>query len=216
MRIIPVINCDDFQCVKTRFAKLNEFIADAPKIVHIDVADGIYAAKPEWNDPRALQDFIFENNFNFKISAHFMARKPSIEIINWSALITKAAIPLDCGENIRELADFCRERNIFPYLSVPPSLSAEEALKYADYFSEFQILAVSPGPSGQKMLNGILEKIKFLREKLPSAILEVDGGINPDTAPLLKSAGADVILSGSYIFNSADPKIAYQKLQSVL
>ncbi len=216
MRIIPVINCDDFQCVKVRFAKLNEFIAGAPKIVHIDIADGIYAVKPEWNDPRALEDFIFENNFNFKISAHFMARKPSIEIINWSALITKAAIPLDCGENIRELADFCRERDIFPYLSVPPLLSAEEALKYADYFSEFQILAVSPGPSGQKMLNGILEKIKFLRDKLPSAILEVDGGINPDTVPLLKSAGADVILSGSYIFNSADPKLAYQKLQSVL
>jgi len=216
MRIIPVINCDDFQCVKSRLSQLNEFITEVPKLVHIDIADGVYAIKPKWNEPGFLQDFILNNNFNFKISVHFMAIKPSLDIVNWSALISQAIIPIDCKESLRELADFCRGKNISPCLSIPPAIAVETALKYADYFNEFQILAVSPGPSGQQMSSDTLEKIKFLRSQIPYAILEVDGGVNPDTASLFKSAGADIILSGSYIFNATDPKLAYHKLQSVL
>ena len=215
MQIIPVINCDDFQCVKDRLVLINEFTVSAPKMAHIDISDGIYAREPQWNDPHTLKNFITDNNFNFNISVHFMTRKPCIEITSWFSLIVKATIPIDCHENIRGLADFCHEKNILPSLSIPPSCTIEEALKYSDYFNEFQILAVSPGPAGQQMSEGTLAKIKLLRNAMPSAIIEVDGGVNPNTAPSLKTAGADIILSGSYIFNSADPRIAYYKLQSV-
>lgn len=50
---------------------------------------------------------------------------------------------------------------------------------------------------------------------MPNATIEVDGGINEETAKLAKSFGADIAVSASYIFNSSDPKEAYEKLSLV-
>ncbi len=214
MQIIPVINCDDFQCVKNKIIKVNEFVFNLVKVahIHIDISDGKYATEPKWNDPDSLREFMAEHNFKFDLGVHFMMKRPSAEINRWSSLITKAAIPLDSDEDARMLADLCRAKNIVPCLSIPPSKTVKEALVYADYFNDFQILAVSPGPSGQTMSVDALDKISVLRSALPSAIIEVDGGVSSATALALKSAGADILLSGSYIFNSVEPRLAYLEL----
>jgi ribulose-phosphate 3-epimerase len=86
---------------------------------------------------------------------------------------------------------------------------------YLKHSRLFQVLAVQPGPSGQPFLSSVLEKIRFLREEHPDATIEVDGGINLETAKLVKEFGADTIVSSSYIFNSPDPKRAYQELSAV-
>ena len=217
MQIIPVINCDDFQCVQNKVLKINEFIFNAIKAtyIHIDISDGKYATEPKWNDPESLQEFITKNNFAFNLSVHFMMKRPSTEIKYWSSFITKAAIPLDSDESVKELAELCRSINIIPCLSIPPSKTIKEALTYADYFSDFQILAVSPGPSGQTMSADTLDKISSLRNALPSATIEVDGGVSSATALALKSAGANILLSGSYIFNSVEPRLAYLELNQL-
>ena len=217
MQIIPVINCDNFQCVKNKIFKVNEFVFNLVKAthIHIDISDGKYATEPKWNDPDSLREFMTEHNFEFDLGVHFMMKAPSVEINHWSSLITKAAIPLDSDEDVRMLADLCRAKNIIPCLSIPPSKTMSETLVYADDFNDFQILTVSPGPSGQIMSEGTLDKISTLRSALPSAILEVDGGVNSATAPAFKIAGADILLSGSCIFNSVEPKLAYLELNQL-
>jgi ribulose-phosphate 3-epimerase len=77
------------------------------------------------------------------------------------------------------------------------------------------VLAVQPGPAGQTFLPFVEEKIRFLREAVPDAIIEVDGGMNPDTARLVKVMGADTIVSSNYIFSAADPKKAYEELRAI-
>jgi len=213
MEIVPVINCDDFNCVKEKLSILDGILPSGERRVHIDISDGQYAVKPEWNDPEALGKFLEETGLKFDISVHFMVKKPCDEIKKWAPFIKKAVVPLDCDECCEHLIGTCRERSIVFSLSVPPGNGVEEAVRYANLFNEFQILAVAPGPSGQKMSEGTIEKIKELKAALPSAIIEVDGGVNPETVPMIKNAGADVALSGSYIFNSADPKSAYLELK---
>lgn len=213
MEIVPVINCDDFNCVKDKLAILDGILSGEKRRVHMDISDGQYAVKPEWNDPDSLKSFIAEKNYEFSLSVHFMVRKPSAEIEKWSPLIERAVVPLDCDESMEYLSGICREKNIIPCLSIPEGKGVEETLRYANIFSEFQILAVLPGPSGQNMSEGAIEKIKELKAALSSAIIEVDGGVNPATIAAIKAAGADVALSGSYIFNSADPKSAYLELK---
>ena len=61
----------------------------------------------------------------------------------------------------------------------------------------------------------VKEKIAFLREEMPNATIEVDGGMNPETALAVKAVGADTIVSASYIFDSADPKTAYETLRNI-
>lgn len=91
----------------------------------------------------------------------------------------------------------------------------EDIVPYLKNFVAFQVLAVEPGPAGQKFLPFATEKVRFIREALPDAIIEVDGGMDLETARRVKDAGADTITSSHYIFDSADPKKAYEELSAI-
>lgn len=71
------------------------------------------------------------------------------------------------------------------------------------------LMSVNPGFGGQKFIENTIAKTKRLRRLInvsgSKAIIEIDGGINDETAPRLVEAGADVLVSGSYIFNAKDP-----------
>ena len=71
------------------------------------------------------------------------------------------------------------------------------------------LMSVNPGFGGQKFIPSIVEKTRRLKqmieEKGSNALIQIDGGVNDKTAPLLVEAGADVLVSGSYIFMAADP-----------
>ena len=71
------------------------------------------------------------------------------------------------------------------------------------------MMTVEPGKGGQKLIPFTLEKVKALRERCNqrglNPIIEVDGGINTQTAPLAVSAGADMLVTGSAFFKAADP-----------
>lgn len=71
------------------------------------------------------------------------------------------------------------------------------------------LMTVNPGFGGQKFIEHSIDKVKRLREMIDSrglnTLIEVDGGVNAETAPRLAAAGVDVLVSGSYIFKAADP-----------
>ena len=79
------------------------------------------------------------------------------------------------------------------------------------------LMSVNPGFGGQKFIPSVLEKIKELRElaekKNPSLLIEVDGGVNDKNAPLLKEAGADILVAGSYVFKHPDYAEAIKALR---
>ena len=71
------------------------------------------------------------------------------------------------------------------------------------------LMSVNPGFGGQKFIDEILAKTRRLRRMIDEsgskALIQIDGGVNAETAPVLVEAGADVLVSGSYIFKAADP-----------
>ncbi len=78
------------------------------------------------------------------------------------------------------------------------------------------IMSVNPGFGGQKFIPHSVEKVRELRELIDRtgshALIEVDGGVNAETAPLLAAAGADILVAGSYVFKAADPEAAIHSL----
>lgn len=80
------------------------------------------------------------------------------------------------------------------------------------------LMSVNPGFGGQMFIPGIVEKTrrlkKMIEEKGSKALVQIDGGVNDKTAPLLVEAGADVLVSGSYIFKAADPIKTIHKLKN--
>jgi len=80
-------------------------------------------------------------------------------------------------------------------------------------------MSVNPGFGGQKFIENTIDKVKRLRqminEKGSHALIEVDGGVQGETAPRLVAAGVDVLVSGSYVFGAADPEGVIKSLRSL-
>ena len=67
-------------------------------------------------------------------------------------------------------------------------------------------MGVNPGLAGRQFNEKVLEKIKFLKNYYPNVIIEADGGINLETARLVKEAGADIMVSASHTWGSSNPQ----------
>ena len=81
------------------------------------------------------------------------------------------------------------------------------------------LMSVNPGFGGQKFIDEILAKTRRMRRMIDEsgskALIQIDGGVNAETAPLLVEAGADVLVSGSYIFKAADPIATIRDLKQL-
>ena len=81
------------------------------------------------------------------------------------------------------------------------------------------LMSVNPGFGGQKFIEGSVDKVVRLRElierKNSKALIEVDGGVQAETAPRLVAAGTDVLVSGSYVFKAADPVATIKRLKEL-
>ena len=82
-----------------------------------------------------------------------------------------------------------------------------------------QLMSVNPGFGGQKFIESSIKKVQRLRQLIEregsNALLEVDGGVQAETAPRLVEAGVDILVSGSYVFKAADPKTTIHSLKQL-
>lgn len=197
MTVVPSINAQTFEEAERRIKIAAEF-SDR---VHLDITDGVFSPAILWGSPEELPKL----KINFEV--HLMVREPEKAINQWlDAGVDKIAVHI---ESVIPDSLF-KIQNLV--LAINPETPAEKLLPYKDKVKQFLVLAVKPGPAGQKFNPAALEKIRFIRYNIPGAIIEVDGGINLETAKLCKDAGADILVSASYIFGDEEPKKAYEKL----
>lgn len=100
-------------------------------------------------------------------------------------------------------------------LGINSETTVERLLPYLPFIKRFLVLAVHPGPAGQQFLPAALSHIRWIRAKSPDAIIEVDGGINLETARQVKDAGANVLIAASFLFNGQDIKKGIAALENV-
>ena len=177
--------------------------------LHYDVMDGSFvppisygasvqgAVKPYW---KGVMD------------THLMVIDPLSQIEqfakNGSDIITfHAESRSDIGETIDRIHSF----GIKAGLAVKPSTPAETVFPYLDRLEMVLVMTVEPGYGGQSFISSTLDKIKAVREKT-EALIQVDGGINAETALLCRKAGADVLVAGTYLFRAENMKTAAESL----
>jgi ribulose-phosphate 3-epimerase len=213
MLIIPVVNCPDRACAEERIAAAKTFLKKKD-FLHIDVADGVFTFHKTWNDPEGWAAL----RSPFPLEVHLMVEHPEEWIAPWLAAGAKRFIvhieTID-EDSLKNIAAACKAGRAELVLSSNPETPADEFTPYLHMTSRFQVLCVNPGLAGQKFLPLVLEKVKWLKYALPDAIIEVDGGVTPETAKWAKDAGADIIVSASHIFGSKDPKKAYKELKKI-
>lgn len=212
MIVIPSINCPDFETATIQIRKAEKFFESEGGWVHIDVSDGKFTPAPSWGNPGELESLKTKLN----IEVHLMVQNPEVVIESWlTAGVKRVIVHLQTMQDPALVLGICGQHGAEAMLSFDPSVSIEQGLAYLKNFNSFQILTVFPGASGQAKQSGWTEKVKSLRERLPTATIEVDGGMDSEGASAAQDAGANIVVSGHYIFGNPDPLGAYEKLSAI-
>lgn len=214
MVIIPAINETSFEEVAKKIIRAAEFGAE---IVHLDVSDGEFTLAPLWNNFFDLRDFIIANpHIKMQYEVHLMISNPDEAIADWIGVGAKRIIVhVESAKDLGEMKKKCAQFDAELLLASNPDTAVDKLLEKKDQVDGFLVLAVQPGKAGQIFRESQFEKIKLLRQGAPNAKIEVDGGVNLENSPKLKSAGADLLTSASTIWGSSDSTGVYKKLQSI-
>jgi len=209
MQVIPAINADNREVAEKQI----KIAARFSDWVHLDVVDGVFSPHVTWGSPEDLKSLSVKLNFE----VHLMVANPEGVIDAWlrTGLIKRVIVHLEAMTDSVYILEKCRKYGVDAMLAINPNTEVERLLAHKDDFRFLQILAVTPGWAGQKFNESAIRKIKFIRQNATNAIIEVDGGINPDTAKLSKEAGANIVVSASYIFGSKDPQRAFNELAAI-
>ncbi len=215
MNIIPVINCQDFETVKARVQIAREslfpMIRPEERWLHIDIADGGFTnGYSTWRNPGDLAELKLTSDI--KIELHLMMNEPEQAMDPWLAAgISRLIFHLEATASLEVVVACCRDRGVEPMLALAPETPVNHALTYLAGLPACQILAVHPGLAGQSMEPGTLEKIASIHARFPNMVIEVDGGVTPETAAQMKAAGATQVVAGSSIFGAENPGAIFKK-----
>lgn len=222
--VIPVINCADRDCAADKLRRAARFLG-REHWVHLDVADGRFTFNRNWAEPEEWTKL----KSVYKLEVHLMTEEPEREVDKWLAAGARRLIihwetifdprlrfhPVNGEKILEDIMRKARRAGAEVFIGFNPETAAEKILPVARTTDGIMALAVRPGPAGQPFLRTVLPKIEFLRQALPDAKIETDGGINPETAALVFAAGGNLVASGSYIWNSGDCAEAYKELTDI-
>lgn len=215
IKIAPSILSADFARLG---AEVEDIRIGGADYVHFDVMDGCFVPNISIGIP-VLKSL--RKATELFIDVHLMIREP----VRYAEAFCRAGADLvnfhveaDSEENIAAAIEIARKLGKKTGVTVKPNTPAEAVLPFLPAVDLILVMTVEPGFGGQHFMPNMLPKIETIRgyiEKNNSDCeLEVDGGIDPETAPLVKRAGANVLVAGSAVFNRPDRSLAIREIRN--
>ena len=201
-----ILNCD-FASLGAECVSLAEAGADW---IHCDVMDGAFVPNISFGAPvvKAVGGAV-----DVPLDVHLMIDEPIRYIADFAksgaAYIT---FHVEATDRVAETIAAIKSHGVKVGLSLKPNTPVSAIVPYLSDVDMVLVMSVEPGFGGQKFNPNAPEKIAEIR-KLYDGLIEVDGGINADTAKLVVAAGVDVLVAGSYLINAADRKAATEALK---
>lgn len=205
--------------LSSNFARLEEEVKAVEKAgadwIHVDVMDGHFV------DNLTLGPSVIESIkrvVKIPLDVHLMIEKPELTLERYvkagaSHVTIHVEASVDPGETLRAL----KKLGVKAGITLRPQTSINEIEKYLSLVDLVLIMTVNPGWGGQAFMSEQLPKIQFVRDwakiNNPDLFIEVDGGINPETAKKCREAGANVFVAGNAIFRSQDYSKSIQDIR---
>ncbi|MBN2028999.1 ribulose-phosphate 3-epimerase [bacterium] len=212
MEIRPSILSSDFSRLAEEIQLVEKAGADG---IHLDIMDGHFVPNISFG-PSLVHSIRKVTQLPFW--AHLMIEKPGdyVEAFR-DAGVNGITIHCEIDEDWVELADRIRGLGMGVGITLNPETPLRKIEPVLDRFERVLVMTVHPGFGGQAFMGEVLEKIRALSRmafSLPHLpIVEVDGGIDEVTTPLVVEAGATCLIVGAAIYQAPDPVLAFQKIK---
>ena len=201
------------------FSDLTKEISKAEKSgvdwIHYDVMDGVFVRNISFGEPvlKSISPII-----DLPIDAHLMIIDPIRYIDNYANLgVQGITFHYEAAKDIQAVIDKIRSRGLKVGMAIKPATQVKQILPYLHEIDMILVMTVEPGFGGQVFLPETLDKVRevseYIKKRDLDVMVQVDGGINRETSKLVKDAGANVLVSGSYIFGADDINEAVDSLR---
>ena len=216
--IIPIMVLVAPSIISADFSKLGEEIKAVEKAgakwLHIDVMDGHFVPNITIG-PSVVKSMRKVTEMFFDV--HLMIENPMKYVKNFAeAGADGITFHIEACKSVLAIIDEIKKTGCKVGISLNPPTPLERVKDLLSKIDIVLIMSVNPGFSGQEFIPNVVSKIEWLRKQIDKhgydVLVEVDGGINKDTARMVRDAGADIIVSGSYLFRYGNYKKAIESL----
>ncbi len=212
--VAPSVLASDFGNLQRDIEMINTSVAD---YIHCDIMDGVFVPNISFGLP--VLKYI-KKHARKPLDVHLMITNPDQYITAFAEVGADIiTVHFETCPHLHRTVQSIKNLGLKASVCLNPHTPVNFLEDIIVHLDMVLLMSVNPGFGGQSFIPETYERVRqckrLIKEKESAALIEVDGGVSTENAPLLVKAGVDVLVAGSFVFNSADQKEIIQKLKKL-